>query len=78
MKALIRQNKVSTAIILFLVLFYFVHWLKPAIIYTKNGSFREFGLGYRHKTVLPIWVFSILLGILSYLGVNIYLQTDFN
>jgi hypothetical protein len=70
----IRRNKVSIAILMFLVLFTALHYAKPSILYTKEGGFREFGVGYSNKTVLPIWVFSIVLAILSYLAVSYYLM----
>lgn len=73
-KAFIRNNKVSFSIIIFLVLFSFIHYLKPALIYDKHGAFREFGLGYKEKTVISMWVVSVILGILSYLMVSYYLM----
>ena len=27
--------------------------MKPSFIYEKDGSFRQFGLGYKKKTVIP-------------------------
>ena len=73
-KGFIRNNKVSISIVIFLMFFSLLHYIKPALIYNKDGSFREFGLGYRNKTVLPIWVFSIILAILSYLAISYYLM----
>ena len=73
-KAIIRQNKISISVIIFLVLFSIIHYIKPAIIYNKDGSFRQFGVGYKNKTVLPIWVFAIVLSILSYLAVSYYIM----
>jgi hypothetical protein len=72
-KKLIKNNRVSIAIFIFLTLFSIVHYLKPSLLYTKEGGFRNFGLGYRNKTVIPIWLVAIILGILSYLGVSYYL-----
>jgi hypothetical protein len=60
------MSKLSKAIILFIILFTVVHLVKPKIIYDKYGGFRNFGVGYRNKTVFPIWVISIILAILSY------------
>jgi hypothetical protein len=71
---ILRKNKAMVAIILFLVLFFIVHTLKPSIIYTKEGGFRTFGIGYKHKTVVPIWIVSICLAILSYLAVSYYVM----
>jgi len=68
----IEKNQVFVSIILFVVLFSIVHVSKPALIYNKNGSFREFGVGYRNKTIFPVWVFAIVLGIISYLTVRYY------
>ena len=65
----IRKNINSFAIIIFLVLFILLNYFQPGFIYNNDGSLREFGLGQRRKTILPIWLLSIILGILSYLGV---------
>jgi len=73
-KGFIRQNKLNIAVFLFLILFSTVHYLKPGFVYNHDGGFRPFGLGYKHKTVIPIWVMSIILAILSYLLVTIYLN----
>jgi len=54
------------AILIFLILFAIVHYLKPGFAYMENGGFREFGLGYKNKTVIPIWVVVIVLAIFSY------------
>jgi hypothetical protein len=66
---IIRTNKVSFSILLFLVGMAIIHILQPSIIYNADGGFRQFGLGYKEKTVLPIWFFTIILAILSYLFV---------
>ena len=44
-----------------------VQYMNPAFLYNEDGSLREFGVGYSSKTVLPIWIVAIVLGILSYL-----------
>jgi len=71
-KAFIRNNKPGSAIVLFLILFAFFHWIKPKFAYGPDGEFRPFGLGYRNKTVLPVWTVAIVLAILSYLAVMYY------
>jgi hypothetical protein len=74
MKAFINAHKVNIAILLFLALFSIIHITKPTIIYNADGGFRPFGVGYRHKTVIPIWGVAIVLAIFSYLAVLVYLQ----
>jgi hypothetical protein len=64
-----RFHKVSSAIIVYLIFICIIHKIKPSAIYTSDGGFRQFGVGYRNKTVIPMYVVSIILGILCYLAV---------
>ena len=67
MKILInKKKKVSLAIYIFIILFVIIQYIKPSFIYTKNGYIRQFGLGYKNKTILPLWLITIILAILSY------------
>jgi quinol-cytochrome oxidoreductase complex cytochrome b subunit len=70
----IRNNITFVAIAVFILIFGFVQLLKPAFLYNEDGSVREFGVGYKSKTIMPVWLFSILLGILSYLFVMYYVH----
>jgi len=76
MKAFVNTHKVNIAILLFLALFSIVHITKPSLLYTEEGGFRQFGVGYRHKTVIPIWGVAIVLAIFSYLAVLAYVRSD--
>jgi hypothetical protein len=69
----IRENKPLISIVLFIIIFGFIQIMKPACFYNKDGSIREFGIGYRNKTILPIWLLSIVLGIICYLAVLYFL-----
>lgn len=73
LKGFVRYHKLSVSIILFLILFSIIHLSKPTMLYNDDGSFREFGVGYRHKTVIPIWGVSIVIAIFSYLTIMYYL-----
>ena len=66
---LIRNNLAGSAIALYVVVFMLVQYMNPSFLYNEDGSLREFGIGYSSKTVLPIWLVAIILGILSYLTV---------
>ena len=68
----IRENATLFSIVLFLIMFGAIQLMKPAFLYNKDGSIREFGVGYRNKTILPIWLLSLILGIISYLFVMYY------
>ena len=74
-RTLIRNNITLVAIILFVIIFGTIQMMKPACFYNRDGSIREFGIGYRNKTILPIWLSSLLLGILCYLAVLYYVNS---
>jgi len=73
MRTFIRNNITLVSIIIFLVIFGSIQLYRPGFLYNKDGSIREFGVGYRNKTILPLWLLSLILGILSYLSVMYYL-----
>jgi hypothetical protein len=77
-KTYIRQNITLVAVILFVIIFGLIQMTKPACFYNNNGSIREFGIGYKNKTILPIWLFSLVLGILCYLAVLYYVNIQKN
>ena len=66
-KNIIRNNLAGSAIVLYIIVFMLVQYATPSFLYNEDGSLREFGIGYSSKTVLPIWIVAIVLGILSYL-----------
>lgn len=70
----IKQNIILVSIVLFIIIFGFIQMIKPGFLYNKDGSLREFGIGYRNKTIFPIWLLSLVLGILCYLGVLYYIS----
>ena len=67
-KSAIRNNLAGAAIFLYVIIFMLVQYSNPAFLYNEDGSLREFGIGYSSKTVLPIWLVAIVLGILSYVA----------
>ena len=68
-----RNNIPLMSIIIFIIIFAAIQVVKPDFLYKKDGSVREFGVGYKNKTIMPVWLFSIILGILSYIAVLYYL-----
>ncbi len=69
----VKKHVAAFAILLFLIVFFIVQWIKPGFLFANDGSIRPFGLGYKHKTVIPFWFISIILAILSYTAVLYYL-----
>jgi hypothetical protein len=72
LKQFARDNVTLVSIIVFLILYSLIQINRPGIFYNIDGSIRSFGVGYKNKTILPIWLLSIILGILSYLAVLYY------
>jgi hypothetical protein len=72
-KMYIRQHLPLVSIILFLTIFGFIQLIQPSFLYNNDGSLRDFGVGYKNKTILPLWLLAIILGILSYCAVRFYI-----
>jgi hypothetical protein len=52
---------------------------KPSFMYDeKNDCFRQFGVGYKNTTILPLWLISILLAIISYFSVLYLIHIRYN
>lgn len=66
------MNPVSMAILGFLLAIVAVHLVKPKFVYNQDNSLRDFGVGYRKKTVLPMWVVVTVAAILSYAAAIMY------
>lgn len=63
----LKNNHTLLSIILFVLIFTSLYYLKPKWLFNEDGSIREFGIGYQRKTILPLWLVSIILGIFCYL-----------
>jgi hypothetical protein len=73
--SVVRNHKVSVASMLFLAVFIALHIFEPSIIFDETtGEYRQFGVGYRHKTILPIWFVVLLVALFSYLAVTYYVM----
>ena len=70
----IRSHITSFAILIFIVGYAIIVLSKSPLIYNKDGSIREFGIGYSTRSVLPAWLISILLAIISYFTVLYYIS----
>ena len=69
----ILKNPLLVSILLFLVLFSTIVIGYPSFLFNGDGSIRQFGIGYKNKTIFPIWLMAIVLGILSYLYITYYI-----
>lgn len=72
-RTFIRKHLVSFATLLFVGIYILIIKLKPGFLYNHDGTLRTFGVGYKNKTVIPVWLLAICLAILCYLGILYYL-----
>ena len=63
------------AVMLFVCIYNITIYIQPSIMFYEDGTIRDFGIGYRNKTICPVWLFAILLGTLCYLFVLYILYT---
>ena len=72
MYRLLKTNKLSISIVTFIIVYYLIQVSKPNFLYKKNGELRQFGIGYKEKTIFPAWLLSIILAILIYVAICYY------
>ena len=76
MKNVIRRNVVSISIIIYICIYLVLMSLKPSFLFQQNGRLRDFGIGYRNKTIIPVWFLAIFIATLSYFSVMYYVSTE--
>jgi hypothetical protein len=74
LKHFVIKNINLVSVVIFLLLFALIMFMKPSVIFDKAGRPRDFGIGYKNKTILPLWLTVIILAILSYLCILIYIN----
>lgn len=74
-KSVVRKHVVSISILIYISIYMLIMYLKPGFLFQKNGSLREFGIGYRNKTIIPVWFIAIFISTLSYFSVMYYVTT---
>lgn len=75
MRGTLRTHITSISIVIFAIVYCYLNYLKPAFLYNKNGSLREFGVGFKKKTVVPLWLITIFIAIMSYFSVLYYIES---
>ena len=72
-RTFIRSHITAVSIIIYIAVFCVVQFIKPSFLYNEDGGLKKFGLGVRQKTVIPIWLITMILAIFCYLFVLYYL-----
>ena len=76
MNKYITSYKIFLTLLIFISIYSFIVLLKPNIIYNNDGSLRQFGVGFKKKTVIPLWLISIVIAIFSYFCVKQMITYD--
>lgn len=72
-------NRLTIVIFLFVILYSIIVFLKPEMIFNnKSDCLRQFGVGYKNTTIVPLWLVSILFAIISYFLVLYFLHIRYN
>lgn len=74
MKNLVKNNRVGSTIFLFLMIFLLTMLVKPVLLFNNDGSIRNFGLGKTRSTIIPVWLYGIVVAILSYVSILYYIN----
>ena len=59
------NTPLKISIVVYLFTFVLLYMVKPKLMFTKKNRMREFGTSI-NKTILPIWLVSAIVGILTY------------
>ena len=73
-KNFFKKNKIVITVLLLTVSILLIHNIKPSFLYDRDKSIRQFGLGLKSKTIIPLWLVVIILSILFYLMVDYYIK----
>lgn len=62
----IKHHPVLAAITLYCLLVVLVLHTRPSFVFRNNGTLKEFGFGNKARTMMPFWLLSLVLAILSH------------
>jgi len=52
-------------------------WLRPALMFKKNGEWKEFGMNSSDTTIFPFWLFCTVWAVLTYALVSSLVSEDY-
>jgi hypothetical protein len=70
----VKKYKVLITILLLVTSILLINQIKPSFLYENNGSIRNFGIGFKSKTVIPLWLLVIVLSIFFYILIDFYIK----
>ena len=64
------KNTLHCSILLYILVILFIIYLKPRMIFTKDGKIRQFGINNNGDTIYPLWLVTVFIAILCYYFVS--------
>lgn len=52
-------------------------WLRPALMFKKNGEWKEFGMNNSDTTIFPFWLFCTVWAVVTYAVVSSLVTEDY-
>ena len=69
-----QKYKIQSAIVIFMILYVVTIMAQPRFCFDEDGNILQFGLNYKNKTIVPMWLLAVLFGITSYFSIYYYLH----
>ena len=63
-------NKLNLTIITYLIIISIIIYIKPNMIYTKDGNLKLFGIN-NGQTIYPLWIVVSIVAILCYYFISL-------
>ena len=65
-----KDNLIFYSIVLYFIIFYIVVYeIKPSFLFSNDGAIKNFGVGYKNKSIIPLWLFTLIIAVFSYLAI---------
>jgi len=62
-----KNNPLTNAVILYIIIVMLVIYLKPSFLYTEHNTLKTYGLNFNENSIIPFPMFVVLLSIFVYL-----------
>jgi len=76
---MLNKSVFTLVIVMYVMLYLIINKIKPDFIFNNmEDNLRQFGIGYKEKTIFPLWLVSIILAIFSYFVVCYVYHLKYN
>lgn len=72
-RTIIKKYILQLSVFITSLLILTINYVKPNIIFNRDGTYKQFGLGNKSKTVFPMWYSVIMVSVMVYCAIRFYL-----